>query len=50
LTKGQAAILTLIKAMKDNAGNVPSMAAIYPDGSASGLIGVLDDLARDGHR
>ena len=34
LTKGQAAILALIKAMRDNAGNVPSMAAIYPDGIA----------------
>jgi putative SOS response-associated peptidase YedK len=34
LTKGQAAILALIKAMKDNAGNVPSMPAIYPDGVA----------------
>jgi putative SOS response-associated peptidase YedK len=34
LTKGQAAILALIKAMKDNAGNVPPMPAIYPDGVA----------------
>lgn len=34
LTKGQAAILKLIKAMRDNAGNVPSMPAIYPDGIA----------------
>jgi len=32
LTKGQAAILALIKAMKDSASNVPPMAAIYPDG------------------
>src|SRR6202171_3178759 len=34
LTKGQAAILALIRAMKDNAGNVPSMPAIYPDSVA----------------
>ena len=34
LTKGQAAILALIRAMKDSAGNVPSMPAIYPDSVA----------------
>jgi putative SOS response-associated peptidase YedK len=34
LTKGQAAIRALIKAMKDNAGNLEPMPAIYPDGVA----------------
>ncbi len=34
MTKGQAAILALIKAMKDSAGNVPIIPTIYPDGVA----------------
>jgi len=32
--KGQKAIIALINAMYDNAGNVPPMPAIYPDGIA----------------
>jgi putative SOS response-associated peptidase YedK len=34
LTKGQKEIIALINAMYDNAGNVPPMPAIYPDGVA----------------
>ena len=34
LTKGQAAIIALAKAMKDHAGNLPSLPAIYPDFTA----------------
>jgi putative SOS response-associated peptidase YedK len=34
LTKDRAAILALIKGMKDNAGNVPAPLTIYPDSVA----------------
>lgn len=34
LTKGQAAIIALVKAMRDQAGNLPPLPAIFPDGIA----------------
>jgi putative SOS response-associated peptidase YedK len=31
LTKGQAAIVALVRAMRDTTGNLPPMPGIYPD-------------------
>jgi hypothetical protein len=31
LTKGQAAITALVRAMRDRTGNLPSMPGIFPD-------------------
>jgi hypothetical protein len=38
LTKGQAAIIALVRAMRDRTGNLPPMPGVFPDFMAPGVM------------